>query len=151
MLTIAITTFKHRFDKWFKPLVIKLKEIAPDIEIIAVVNGEHNEPFDNHYRKELLKFDIEAMSIPRQNPWDGKWRMVFFDIPTSHKARNIFREKLISMGFFQMQKSVYVNPFPCAKQIKFLREVYEIPDSVKLAVIEHLENDEDLRKFFRLN
>lgn len=102
-------------------------------------------------KRELLTYDIEQMAIERQNPWDGKWRMVFFDIPTGHEARNIFRENLISMGFFQMQKSVYVHPFPCTKQIKFLREVYEMPHSVKLATIEHLENDEDLRRFFRLD
>ena len=98
----------------------------------------------------MLTYDIEQMAIERQDPWDGKWRMVFFDIPTGHEARNIFREKLISMGFFQMQKSVYVHPFPCTKQIRFLREVYEMPHDVKLAVIEHLENDDDLRHFFRL-
>lgn len=101
-------------------------------------------------RTEILRYDLESMTIPKQEPWDRRWRMVFFDIPASHEARNIFRESLLSMGFFKMQKSVYVHPFPCRKQIQFLREVYDIPHSVKFATVDFLENDEDLRRFFRL-
>lgn len=100
-------------------------------------------------RSEVLKYDVEAMSIPRQKRWDGKWRMVFFDI-SEDKARQKFRETLRSMGFFPMQKSVYVQPFPCREQIEFLREVLSIPHYVKLATVESLENDADLRRFFRL-
>lgn len=130
---------RHTMKLWRKGFV-DVHETETGFTVVITEKG----------KQELLRYDIEAMSVPRQDPWDEKWRMVFFDIPTGHEARNIFREKLISMGFFQMQKSVYIHPFPCAKQIKFLREVYFMPDSVKLAVIEHLENDEDLRRFFRL-
>lgn len=131
---------RHTMKLWRKGLV-EVKETEAGYVVAITERG----------KRELLTYDIEQMAIERQNPWDGKWRMVFFDIPTGHEARNIFRENLISMGFFQMQKSVYVHPFPCTKQIKFLREVYEMPHSVKLATIEHLENDEDLRRFFRLD
>jgi DNA-binding transcriptional regulator PaaX len=103
-------------------------------------------------RMELLKFDIEHLSIPNQKQWDGKWRMVFFDIPAGEgSARTVFQRKLRSLGFFQMQRSVYVYPYTCRKEIAYLREVYGIPHDVKLATVEHLENDEDIRKVFHLS
>lgn len=103
-------------------------------------------------RTEILKYDINDMDAPIADRWDGKWRMVMFDIPRDKEfARAAFRRHLNVMGFFQMQKSVYVHPYPCRKQVQFLREVYDIPHAVKLAVIETLENDEDLRKIFKLN
>ncbi len=102
-------------------------------------------------KTEILKYNIENLSIPRQELWDGKWRMVFFDIATGYDlARHTFQKKLKALGFFQMQKSVYIYPYPCEKEVKFLREIFNIPHSVKLAKVERLENDLDLRKFFRL-
>ncbi|HLD25256.1 MAG TPA: CRISPR-associated endonuclease Cas2 [Patescibacteria group bacterium] len=102
-------------------------------------------------KTEILRYDLDTMDVPRPREWDGKWRMVFFDIPGKEESvRAAFRQHLKSMGFFQMQKSVYVHPFPCSKQVQFLREVYAIPHSVKLAVVDVLENDEDLRRIFHV-
>lgn len=102
-------------------------------------------------RIETLKYDLENFSIKRQKMWDKKWRMVIFDLPIDlRQEREIFRQKLKQLGFYQMQKSVYVYPFPCEREIKYLREVLNIPHYVKLALIEKLENDEDLRKIFKI-
>ena len=101
-------------------------------------------------KTEILNYDLNAMSIPKPKSWDGKWRMVFFDIPAGKKVRHVFRRHLRELEFFPMQESVYVHPYPCAKQIKFLREVYSIPHYVKLAVVERIENDRDLRRYFDL-
>ncbi len=102
-------------------------------------------------KTEVLRYDLNTMAIPAQTQWDGKWRMVIFDIPGSEETvRSAFRNHLKSLGFYQMQKSVYVYPYPCDEQIHYLREVYNIPHSVKIATISELENDEDLRKIFHL-
>lgn len=101
-------------------------------------------------RQEVLRYDVADMSIPRQDPWDEKWRMVFFDIPAGEKVRHVFREHLMALGFFLMQESVYVHPYPCHKQIRFLREVYNIPHQVKLATVNWIENDRDLRSYYHL-
>jgi phenylacetic acid degradation operon negative regulatory protein len=43
--------------------------------------------------------------------WDRKWRVVIFDIPEiDKKAREHLRQKLVSLGFGKLQKSVYVSP-----------------------------------------
>ena len=54
--TIGIVTYIERFDKWFKPLLTKIKDQRPDVEVIVCVNGEHNKDFDEEYRKEMLVF-----------------------------------------------------------------------------------------------
>lgn len=57
-------------------------------------------------------------------PWDRKWRVVIFDIEEKEKrARNALRQKLISLGFGELQKSVYITPLDVLSDIKeFLRE-----------------------------
>lgn len=103
----------------------------------------------DHGKTEILRYDLNDMHIPDQKKWDGNWRMVIFDIPKNRdEIRAQFRNHLKSLGFYQMQKSVYVYPYPCAKHVQYLREVYGIPHSVKLATISDLENDEELRNIF---
>lgn len=130
---------RHTMKLWRKGFV-EVKEQGGECVVVLSEKG----------KTETLRYDVEHMEIEEPGRWDGRWRMVFFDIPASHEERNHFREKLLSLGFFQMQKSVYVHPYPCDKEIKFLREIYHMPHSVKYAEVNWLENDEDLRRFFRL-
>lgn len=45
-----------------------------------------------------------------ESHWDGKWRIVVFDIPEDKKVvRNLFRRKLKKWGFVQWQKSVWAS------------------------------------------
>lgn len=102
-------------------------------------------------KTEILRYDLENFSIEKPKKWDGKWRMVIFDFPVDYKKeRQIFWEKIKQLGFYQMQKSVYLYPFPCEKEIKYLREVLNVPHYVKLALITKIENEEELRKIFRV-
>lgn len=42
--------------------------------------------------------------------WDGKWRIVVFDIPeTKRIVRNLFRRNLKKWGFKHLQKSVWIS------------------------------------------
>lgn len=53
--TVCITTFNGRFE-YFKNVVKKVKSQRKDVEFIVLVNGLTNLPFDEKYRKNLLKF-----------------------------------------------------------------------------------------------
>lgn len=55
-ITIGITTFEHRFERYFKPLINELQKNESEIDIIVVVNGEHNQLFNEEYRSNLLTF-----------------------------------------------------------------------------------------------
>ena len=56
--------------------------------------------------KEKIKkliFDEFKLKVP--DKWDGKWRLVIFDIPEKFKnARGSLREKLKELEFYQCQK-----------------------------------------------
>lgn len=56
-----------------------------------------------------------------RKPWDGKWRIVIFDIPESHKrVRNLFRRNLKFWEFKIFQKSVWVSKFDVADELRKL-------------------------------
>jgi glycosyltransferase involved in cell wall biosynthesis len=61
-LSIGITTYKYRFDKYLKPLINQIRKQTQN-EIILAVNGEYKEPFDNEYRKQLLNFCAETSNV----------------------------------------------------------------------------------------
>jgi len=102
-------------------------------------------------KTELLKFDLDNLEIKRLKTWDKQWRMVIFDIPNNkRRRREIFREKLKSLGFYQFQESVFIIPFPCEKEIQYLREIYGIPNEVKFILARKVENDLELRRMYGL-
>jgi glycosyltransferase involved in cell wall biosynthesis len=54
-ISIGITTFEARFERYFVPLLSKIKEVAPDNEVIVAINGEHQQPFSEEYRRRILE------------------------------------------------------------------------------------------------
>jgi hypothetical protein len=62
-LSIGITTFEARFDKYFVPLISKLSEYNNCNEIIVTVNGENNRDFGEEYRKRILELISSKSSI----------------------------------------------------------------------------------------
>lgn len=67
--------------------------------------------------------------------WDGKWRIVAFDIPqTQTLIRNLFRRRLKEFGFTQLQKSIWISKTDCTD---LLREyVKELGISQWVSVLE---------------
>lgn len=101
-------------------------------------------------QKQLLQYDLEKMTL-KKGKWDGKWRMVFFDIAElDRRKRDQLRKYLHQLGLYPMQESVYISPFDCDKEIQYLREMLDVPHSVKIGLLERLENSEDLKKIFNL-
>ena len=102
-------------------------------------------------KREVIKMKIEELGIQRLPSWDGKWRMVFFDVDEWNKTkRDQLRKWLLKLGLKRIQRSVFVYPYPLDREIKFLREVLGVPHGVKLVTAEEIENDEDLREIFDL-
>jgi len=54
-------------------------------------------------------------------PWDGKWRIVGFDIKESERSlRNVLRQYLKLSGFGMLQKSLYISPLPVESLVEEL-------------------------------
>jgi CRISPR-associated endonuclease Cas2 len=103
-------------------------------------------------KERALKYKLEDMEIKKPKKWDGKWRIVIFDIPEKKKlARNVLRDKLKELGFERVQKSVFVHPYPCRDEIDFIKEVYEIAPYVQLVTAESFDEEERTKNKFFIN
>ena len=61
--SIGITTFQHRFDPYFVPLLNRIREYNQDVEIIVAVNGEHKVEFNEEYRSRILTFIAQQPNV----------------------------------------------------------------------------------------
>jgi phenylacetic acid degradation operon negative regulatory protein len=88
--------------------------------------------------KNALVRDFPIFST-RRKKWDGKWRIVYYDIPEKDKnIRKQLREKLWELGFGMIQKSVYISPFDVAEDLREFLIAQGLGDSVFVSVAKGL-------------
>ena len=88
----------------------------------------------------------------KKEGWDKKWRMVAFDIPDEcRKGRDAIRYRLKVTGFFELQESLFLYPFDCQKEIDEFVKIFKIEKYVHFGVLELIDNQSWLLKFFNLN
>ncbi len=93
---------------------------------------------------------LEFKTISPQK-WDGKWRIIIFDVPERYKRRRDFlREKLQELGFEQLQESVWIFPFPIPKALDWLIEEVGLKINVRYLVVESMNYEKDLLRKFDL-
>lgn len=103
-------------------------------------------------RRYLKLTDWKNVKIKKPARWDGKWRLVFFDIPHSEKyLRDAVRRKLQELGFYQVQKSIYLHPYDCYGIIRGMQDFYKIHPHLQYAVVEKLEHAEKYERHFSLS
>ncbi len=132
---------KNRLNNWEKTGWIKV-EYKKDKYIVRLVEKG---------RIHALEYDLENLKIKKQTDWDGRWRIVVFDIPDKKKlAREILRQKLKKLGFHPLQKSVFIYPYPCKKEIEIIKSAYEIWPYVNLIEAIKVDDAENLMEKFNL-
>lgn len=94
----------------------------------------------------------EGSLIPKKpKHWDGKWRMLIFDIPeTRKKSREKIRLTLTTLGFVRLQDSVWVYPYDCEDFINVLKVDLRLGKDVIYVIADRVGNDEHLREQFLL-
>ncbi|RLC40247.1 MAG: hypothetical protein DRH33_00520 [Candidatus Nealsonbacteria bacterium] len=95
---------------------------------------------------------VDSLKIKKPKKWDKKWRIVMFDISQLKKShREAFRGKLKELGFYPLQKSVWVYPYPCEPEIELLKEFFGFSfGEMRLIVAEKIEKDYELKRHFGL-
>ncbi len=84
--------------------------------------------------------------------WDGRWRVIIFDIKESRKkVREQIRYTLVQIGFVKLQNSVWIYPYDCEDFISLMKTDFMIGKDLLYMVVEKLENDWFLRKTFKLS
>jgi len=105
-LSIGITTFQHRFEPYFVPLLNRIREYDQDVEIIVAVNGEHNVEFDEEYRSSILTFIAQQPNVfpilfPRFRGLSKLWNTII--IHSSHDYILMLNDDIMieNPGFFR--------------------------------------------------
>ena len=92
-----------------------------------------------------------ALTTRKKKKWDGRWRMVVFDIPERRRrVRSRLRGVMQEVGFVRMQDSVWVYPYDCEDFIALLKMELKIGKDVLYAIADTIEYDKPLRMHFAL-
>ena len=101
--------------------------------------------------RRLSEIERADYELPRPSQWDGKWRIVSFDIKEKRKEiRALLRMTLEAVGFVHLHHSVWVYPYDCAEFVSLLKTDYHAGVDVLYIVADYIENDGWLRRRFDL-
>ena len=101
-------------------------------------------------KKRLLQYETRNGSHNEQS-WDGKWRIVVFDILEERKKiREKLRRSLIAYGFKRMQNSVWIFPYDCEDFISITKTDKKLWGNVLYMVADHVEGAERFKSIFKL-
>jgi DNA-binding transcriptional regulator PaaX len=103
-------------------------------------------------KTKAITFNLESMTIKKPKYWDGKWRMVAFDIPEKRRnARDALRGMLKRLQFYELQKSIFVYPYECRNEMDYLIEFFRIRPYVRTIIATELDNSIHLKDIFNLS
>jgi len=110
---------------------------------------KNNKKFLKLTEKGQLEKLLRKARIPRQSEWDGKWRVLMFDIPEKHREkRDFFRYLLKQNNYAMLQASVFINPYPLNPEaLKYLKKI-GLMEFVRYMEVFMLDSDKDLMKKF---
>lgn len=142
--------WKHFNASYLKRTLARLEK-QKHVEIIRE-NGQDIIRLTKNGQRKILRCSLDHLAVEKPKHWDGKWRLVLYDVPeTKSPTRDIIRQALRSIGFYAIQESVYVFPYPCFDHIQFLREYYGAGAQVQYMLVNHIEDDAVYKIYFNLS
>lgn len=87
-ISIGITTFEHRFERYFTPLLERIREYAEN-EVVVAINGEHEREFGEEYRRRVLECiarhrNVYPVMFPRFRGLSKLWNTVIVHATADH-------------------------------------------------------------------
>lgn len=104
-------------------------------------------------RQRLDVYMLDDLMFPAlPQAWDGLWRIVLFDVPEERKhLRTIFRRKLQNLGFRLLQRSSWIYPFPCEKELSQLAKHLQLTSDVIVIAAQSLSCEAKFLEQFHLS
>jgi DNA-binding transcriptional regulator PaaX len=102
-------------------------------------------------KSKILKYNLDKIEIKKPVQWDKLWRLVVFDIPENKNLRRkALAAKLKELGFYPMQKSVFIHPYECKNEIDFITEMFELTPYVRFLRVKDVDIELDLKERFHM-
>lgn len=99
----------------------------------------------------LRRWQFADFKLEKPKKWDGKWRVMIFDIPEKKKkVRDQIRYLFQEAGLERLQDSVWVYPYDCEDILTLLKTNLRVGKHVLYLIVDELENDRHLREVFGL-
>lgn len=112
---------------------------------------EHSYALTPKGEDRLRKIVLDDIEIKKFASWNGKWYLVIYDFPIRFKkARNAFRWKLKDLGFLQFQKSVWIYPYPCERELLFVANFYGVGKHIEILEVSKMLDNKKLKTHFGL-
>ncbi len=142
-LNIEEKKIKKSLESLEKNEIIDLEEKGGNI--FVKLKDKNNLTVIKYSTKALLDFK------KKEKKWNKKWFLVFFDVPEIQRnKRNYLRKFLVDIGFYQYQKSIYIFPYECEKEIILIKKIVEGAKYMKYLVAEKIEDEKLIKSFFKL-
>lgn len=140
-----------RYNMSYLQRTLRRLEKQKHVEILYE-NGQEIIRLTKLGQRKILKYSLDSLTIDTPKHWDGKWRLVLYDVPVKEKQLgDLIRQALRNMNFYAIQDSVYIFPYPCFDQIEFLRAYYQLGDKVQYMLIDRIERDSAFKTHFGLS
>lgn len=89
------------------------------------------------------------INLARHSRWDKKWRLIIFDIPEKTRSRrDCLRKELLNLDFCQLQKSVWVSPYPLPQEFGEIVSELDLGDDYRVVIAESINSDSDIKSRF---
>ncbi len=104
-------------------------------------------------KKKAGWMQIDNLKLKKPEKWDRKWRILLFDIAEMKRLhREALRGKLMNMGFVMLQKSAWVIPYKCDKEVELLKSFFGLSNKeVRLLTVDDIGDDSEYKKYFHIN
>ena len=101
--------------------------------------------------RKLRSLEMHNFQFKRPTRWDGRWRVLIFDIPEHRKSvRNRIRTTLQAVGFIRLQDSVWIFPYDCEDLINLFKADFKVGKDMLYMIVDTLEYDTPMRARFGL-
>ncbi len=120
--------------------------------ILREQNGKFLVEVGEKGKRKIKEITLTKLKDKKPKDWDGLWRVIIFDIPEHNKiGREALRGKMKELGFYQLQKSVWVFPYDCEKEIELLAELFDIFPYINFLEVKRIKDDLAPRQHFGLD
>lgn len=144
-------------DEWGKVRELSLKRAirllykSRLVESREQENGSMTVVLTESGKRKALTYNMDTMTIKIPEKWDGKWRLVMFDIPNKRKKeREFLRSFLKQLGFVKYQESAFIIPYECRNEIDYVVEFFNLRPHVRFLEVGLFDDDLIFKKRFKL-